>query len=173
MADRPAQARKARQLKPVKRQLGCVVQGQIGGEADLGGRDRQHAALTLLRGAKTTHHMVDVVGGGNPLGQPASGGVDGPGAEKLRVVVETPDQGGVTMAQAARGHPAQVLQVRLKRRIPVVHHRRPTGQGSEAGDALLHLGGVQEAVHQIGDLVEGTAAAAHGRQMPQLAQGLQ
>jgi hypothetical protein len=38
-------------------------------------------------------------------------------------------------------------------------------QGPEAGDAGFHLGCVQEAVHQVGDLGELPFAAAHGNQM--------
>ena len=173
MADGPAHGWIARQLEAIDRQLGRMVQGDVRGEANLGGRDRQHATLTLLVGAETTDDMVNVMGGSNPADQPLIRDVDGPRAEKLRVVVEAPDQLGVLMTQAARGHPGQVIEVRMLGLVPLIHHLRSAGQGPEAGNALLHLGGIQEALRQVADLVEGAATAAYGDDVAQLAQGLQ
>jgi len=56
----------------------------VGGKADLGGGDRQHPTLSGGHGAKTSHHMVDVVGGGHPLGEPLGLTIDRARQEKIR-----------------------------------------------------------------------------------------
>ena len=113
---------------------------------------------------------MDVMGGGNALGEPLGLGVDRPGPEELRVVAQAGDQLRIALPQAALGQLAQRCDVRLQGWVALIHQLGAARQGPEAPHAIRHLGGVQEAVHQIGHGAQVAAAAADGRQQLEVVQ---
>ena len=56
--------------------LNSLIEANIGGKANLRGGDGQHAIFACALRTKSADQMVDVVGCGNPLGQPACFGID-------------------------------------------------------------------------------------------------
>ena len=70
MADRLAHLAKRVGLQAKTADRSCIGQAHVGREADLHGGDGQYAGLPFRPRAETSHHVMDVVGCGNALGQP-------------------------------------------------------------------------------------------------------
>ena len=107
---------------------------------------------------------MNVVGGGDPLGEPLGLATGWARAEEFRVVVEPADQLGINPAQAALGQLDQPLDVRLERGVAPLKHRCAAWHGPEAANRIQHLGTVDHVVDQIGNRTELTATAADRRQ---------
>ena len=105
--------------------------------------------------------MVDVVGGGYPLGEPLGLAIDRARPEKFRVVVEPADHLGVTAAQAPHWKLDQPLDVRLQRRIALLEHFCSTSHRLKAPDRIDHLGTIDHVVEQIGYRVQIAATATY------------
>ena len=69
-ADRVAHLAKRVGLQAKTTDCGCIGQAHVSREADLHGCDGQHAGLAFRARAETSHHVMDVMGCGNALGQP-------------------------------------------------------------------------------------------------------
>ena len=105
----------------------------VGGKADLGSGDRQHPTLSGGHGAKTSNHMVDVVGGGYPLGEPLDLTIDRARPEKFG----------------------------LQRRIALLEHFCSTSHLLKAPYRIDHLGAVDHVVDQICHRVQVATTAAN------------
>jgi len=173
MADGAAEGLKALDLEAKAAELGGVVEQHVGGEADLGSGDREHAALAWRRCAEAAHHVVDVVGGGDPLGEPTGFTVDRPLPEEAGVVAQLQDQLGIALSEGSLRQPAELIDVRVEGRIAPRQHGGPVRQGPEPAYAVRHLRAVHEAVHQIGYTAQLAAAAADRRQQAEVVQGAQ
>ena len=98
-----ADAFKLLELQPEVRQLAGAGQQDVGREADLGGGDGQDAGLAGPFGAKTADDVMDVMGGGDALGQPLPVALDRARTKELGVVAELEDQAGVLPSQGSSG----------------------------------------------------------------------
>jgi hypothetical protein len=98
-----------------------------------GGGDRQHPTLSGGHGAKTSHHMVDAVGGGHPLGEPLDLTIDRARPEKFG----------------------------LQRRIALLEHFCSTSHLLTAQYRIDHLGAVDHVVDQICHRVQVATTAAN------------
>jgi hypothetical protein len=158
-------------LKAKGGQLAGAGEQHVAGEADLGGGDRQHAVFAGGLGAETGDHMVDVVGGGDPLGEPTAFAAHIAWAEELRVVAQREDQIGVAAPEGAGRQLAQGVDVGLQGWVARFQHRRPARHGPETLHAGGQLGAALEAVDQVGHAGQLTAAAADGGQQAQVVGG--
>ena len=76
MVDRLADGWIVRELEAKVAGLNGLIQAHIGGKANLRGGDGQHPIFPFALSAKSADQMVDVMGCGNSLGQPAPLGID-------------------------------------------------------------------------------------------------
>ena len=109
--------------------------------------------------------MVDVVGGGHPLGEPLSLASDWALPEKFGVVVEPADQLGINPAQTPLWQLDRPLDVGLQRRIALLEHFCSTSHLLKAPYRIDHLGAVDHVVDQIGHRAQVATTAANRRQL--------
>jgi hypothetical protein len=97
-----------------------------------------------------SHHMVDVVSGGYPLGKPLSIAIDWARPEKVRVVLEPADQLGVAAAQSPHWKLNQLLE-----------HFCSTSHHFKAPYRIDPLGAIDHVLDQIGYLVKVATIASN------------
>ena len=152
---------------------GEKIEQHVGGKTNLSCGNGQHSRFSSWLGVEAGDHMVDVVGGGDALGQPKCIGAGVARPEEFRVVVELANHAGIGAAEAAFGQLFKRCEVRLEGWIALVKHFSAPRQGAKAGDANPHGFAVDEVVDQITDAVQPPTALGEIAQDRQILHGAQ
>ena len=109
-------------LKAEGLKAGQKIEQHVGGEANLGGGDRQHGRLPLRLGVEPSDHVMNVVGGSDALGEPEGFRARVSRTEKVGVVIQAANHSRIGPAQCSFRKQLQRFNVWLKGWEALFHH---------------------------------------------------